>query len=230
MDNQKNKTLSTQTFIPIKEIKDSIVILKNGSFRTIILVRGGDFELKSENEQNAIVYSYQGFLNSLEFPLQIIVKSRKKDLKNYIISLKERESKQKNESLRRQTAEYVNFIERLLEVSNIMTKEFYVIVPYSPFGEEKKTGFTSLFGFMKGGITSEVSFEKNKVAILERADSIISSLNSMGLRAVQLNTRELIEFFYNVYNPEVAQSEKLTNLDQMTSPVVSGKNSQKNNQ
>ncbi len=218
---QKPKSTSTQSFIPIKEIKDGIVVLKNGTFRTVILIRGGDFELKSENEQNAIVASYQQFLNSLEFPLQIVVKSHKKDLKPYIASLREYEANQKNQALRMQISDYTDFIEKLMEISNIMTKEFYVIVPHSPFGDQKENK-GGLFSFFKKGIVSDASFEKNKVVILERTDTIISHLSSLSLGAVQLNTRELIEFFYGVYNPGTAQNEKLTDLSQTTSPFVSG--------
>jgi hypothetical protein len=222
MPKQEEKQTSTQAFIPIKEIKDGIVVLKTGYLRTVILARGGNFELKSENEQNAIIYSYQQFLNGLEFPLQIIVKSRKKDLKPYVASLKQYQTKQKNESLRRQTVEYINFIEQLMEVSNIMTKEFYIIIPFNPYGEEKK-GASGFFNFLSKTGVSDIGFEKNKVAILERTDNIISALSNIGLQAVQLNTRELIEFFYTTYNPEVARSEKLTDFSQMTSPVISGK-------
>lgn len=230
MNGQQNKpnTLSTQAFIPIKEIKDGVIVLKNGTLRTVILVRAEEFELKSENEQNAIINSYQQFLNSLEFPLQIVIKSHKKNLKPYVDSLKERENKQENEALRRQISDYIDFIEKLLDISNIMTKQFYVIIPYSPFGKEKE-GVKNLFSFFKKGVSSDVNFEKNKVAILERTDTIVSHLSSIGLGAVQLNTRELIEFFYSVYNPEVAQNEKLTDLSQMTSPVVSSESSAKEN-
>ena len=219
----EEKTLpSTQEFLPIKEIKDGVIVLKNGTLRTIIMARGSEFELKSEAEQNGIIYSYQGFINSLTFPIQIVIRSKKLDLNTYLDKLQKKEEEQDNELLRSQTADYIEFIKYLLEVSSIMSKEFYVIVPFNPGGIQSIKKSNPLFGGSKEQNDEEIDkdFENNKVALLERTDLVVEGLQEVGLRVAQLNTEELIELFYSIYNPEEAQNQPIKNLEDLTTPIL----------
>jgi len=209
---------STQAFLPVKEIKNGIVVLKNGTLRTVILVRTSGFELKSANEQNAIVASFEGFINSLNFPLQIVMQSRKVDLSAYLERLKNLAAEQKSELLRLQTENYLEFVQELITHYNIMSKSFYVVVPHNPGGIAKVGFLSTLLG--KATTAPIVNFEKEKVALLEKTNLVISGLQSIGLRAIQLNTQELIELFYKIYNPETSQNQKISNLEEIISPMV----------
>ena len=134
----KSPSIGTQVHMKISEIHDNTVVLKNGGLRTVLKTSSINLHLKSEEEQNAVIFSYQNFLNSIEFPIQILVRSKKLDLDNYIAKLKKIESKQENRLLQEQTAEYIEYIQKLIEYADIMKKEFYVIVPQDPFRTQSK--------------------------------------------------------------------------------------------
>ena len=212
---------STQAFLPIKEIRSNIIILKNDTLRTVIMVKASGFDLKSGNEQEAIISSFEGFINSLTFPVQILMRSKKVDLNPYLEMLKGRSQTEENDLLASQIEDYMDFVNVLTENYNIMSKAFYVIVPYNPGGFKKISFWSSLFGNSKEKSTG--NFEQNKVAVLEKTDLLINELQNVGLRAVQLNTQELIELFYAIYNPSSSQGEKITNLADLTTPVVTKK-------
>ncbi len=216
----KEEQKSTQSHLEIAEIKQGILTLKNGGMRAVILVRPINFGLKSEEEQNAIIYSYQAFLNSLEFPLQILIKSKKFDLNPYIEKMEKLAQGQRNELLRLQTAEYIDFIKRLSEVANIMTKEFYVVVPYNPPILETKGILQKLLGNKSKKPKINPNSETGKIQLSQRTEAVMSQLENMGMRCVQLNTKELIELFYNIYNPESSQIQKLTDTSNITSLVI----------
>ncbi len=221
-EEQKQKA-SSQAFLDIAEIKDGIVVLKNGDLRSVLMARSTNFALKSEQEKNAIIYAYQGFVNSLNFPIQIIIRSKKLDLDNYINRLEELKNKQTNELLALQTTQYIEFIKGLLEVCNIMTKGFYIIVPQTPSIIEKGGFLSKMFGSVSKKQSlkkGQSNFEINKVKLLQRVDMVTSGLGSVGIRSTQLNTQELVELFYNIYNPGLAHREKLYDIRNLTPTIV----------
>src|SRR3990167_4003494 len=136
---KKNASSSTQMHLQIAEIRDNVIILKNGGIRSVLKTSSVNVHLKSEEEQNAVIYSYQNFLNTLEFPIQTVVRSKKLDLDNYLDNLKIVAKKQTNSLLKEQTVDYIDYITRLIEYADIMQKEFYVVVPYDPPRTKKPT-------------------------------------------------------------------------------------------
>ena len=193
----------SQQFLKLSEVRDNTIVMKDGTLRAVLAVSSTNFDLKSQDEQNALIYNYQRFINSLEFPVQILMQSRKIDVGEYIESIKVLMEHQTNELLRMQTGEYIDFINRLIESANIMNKNFYVIVPLAQSIEPAAGGlFSKLFG---GGQVKQVAartqnFENYHKMLEDRVSSISSNLASIGLRVVRLNTEQLIELMYNSYN------------------------------
>lgn len=211
-------TPSTQEFLQIAEIRDDTIIMKDGSLRAVLLVSSINFSLKSEDEQNAIIAAYVSFLNSLDSPLQIVIQSRKLDLEHYLEFLKELEEKQTNDLLKIQITEYHQYITELIELGNIMTKRFYVIVPYSVFGEKKRNFWQRLNDLIYP--VSSIKFDQK--IFLQRqkdlfviVDKVMVGLASMGLRSQVLDTQALIELFYNTYNPTVSRNQKLQDFNKL---------------
>lgn len=202
---------STQQFVDVEDVKDGVVILKSGGIRRILLVSGINFELKSEEEQNVITYTYQSFLNALDFQAQFIVHSRKLNIESYLIKLEERRGKESNELLQNQISEYAEFIRSFVELNAVMTKTFFVVVPYDPMsipGSGKKL-FDMLGLAKKTGIETDETLEHKLTQLNQRTDQVINGLTQIGLRAVALNDEELIELFYNIYNPETVERKAL---------------------
>lgn len=213
---------ATQTHLKIGEIRDNFLVLKNGGIRAILKASSINFNLKSEEEQNAITYSYQGFLNSLEFPVQIVVRSKRLDIDNYLDDIRRIGEKQQNKLLKDQTMEYADFVGKLVEYTDIMQKEFYVIIPYDPIRAQSVPFFQKFLGRLNPKDNySEIKkrhkeFENLKKSISQRLNVVQSGLTNCGINTNQLTTTEIIELFYNVYNPQISRTEKLKNLDQMT--------------
>jgi len=220
-DKNSQPIISTQEFLSFAEIHDGVVITKTGELRVLLMASSINFSLKSEQEQTAIVYAYQNFLNSLAFPIQIMLQSRKLDLTKYIAKLKEISRVQTNELLRGQTNDYINYITRLIEVANIMDKKFYVVVSYMPpVLDIKKTGlFPSNNDTSKIKMTPE-SFEKYRQELSQRVQVIQNGLGSIGVRTAPLNTQQVVELLYGIYNPEEAAKEKLINFNHLNSDVI----------
>jgi len=212
---------STQKYLPFKEIRDGLVIMKDGSLRSIIMTSSVNFDLKSDQEQNAIIYSYQNFLNALPFPIQIIIQSKKLDLTDYIAKLKDLETKQQNDLLRIQMQEYIAFIQKLLEVTNVMEKRFYVVISYHPAAIETKGFFKNLFGPKNETIVKEKDYQLAKEKITERINVITSGLNSLGLNAIPLTTQEISELLYVHFNPLTSRHQKLFKVESLTSEIIS---------
>lgn len=212
------KTPSTQKYLEIAEIRDDAVVLKNGNLRAVIMVSSINFALKSEEEQNAIIAGYISFLNSINSPLQIIVHSRQLDLDAYIEELKKVEKAQTNDLLRLQTAEYRSFISELVELGDIMTKKFYIVVPYDPY-TSKRRSFWSRTGEVLSPVSymslNQKTFEKRKRDLFVTVERVLSGISSMGLRGTILDTQSLIELYYNTYNPLVSKREKMVNVNQL---------------
>jgi len=215
---KKKAAASTQKFLPIKEIKEGVVVMNNGSLRAVIMVSSVNFSLKSDQEKDAMVVAYQNFLNALNFPIQIATRSRQLHLDDYLENLSKSMGEQNNELLRAQTAQYIQFVAGLLETANVMEKRFFVVVPYYPTELEKVNFFKKLFtSTPKPGATD---FETQKSEMMEHVDQVISGLSSSGLRCAVLNTEELIELYYSVYNPDTASSEKLPDIDKLEAPMI----------
>ena len=209
--------LSPQQVIDFDSIKDGAVILKDGSLRQVLMVSGVNFDLKSEEEQNVILYGFQSFLNALDFSIQILIHSRKMNIGGYLEILSERERQETNELLKNQIVEYREFIKTFVENTTIMSKTFFVIVPYeaSPVSLEK--GLRGSFGSILGKLTKkkpsqaqiQEDFETMKQQLSQRASQVVEGLRTIGLRVIPLEDQELIELFYNLYNPEKVEKAKL---------------------
>ena len=207
---------ASQDFVPIKEVRDGIVILKDGGLRSILLASSLNFSLKSEDERNAILFQFQDFLNSLDFSIQIFIQSRRLDIRPYIALLEERYKEQVNDLMKIQTQEYIEFIKNFTESTNIMTKSFFVVVPYSP-------------AIITGGTLSKVNilnkkkkpseenkeknenFEENRTQLEQRMGVVEQGLVRSGVRVVRLGTEEVIELFYKIFNP--GETEKPIKLN-----------------
>ena len=218
---KKDALSSTQLYLKVSEIRDDTAILKNGGLRAVLKTSSVNLNLKSEEEQNAVIYSYQNFLNSLEFPIQIVVRSKKLDLEHYIEKLKKIGVKQSNPLLQKQTFEYIEYISRLVEYANIMEKQFYVVIPQDPLGEERRGLIKSFLEaiFPADNATKiktrHAHFEELKKRLTQRVNTVRAGLESCGLQVDLLGTQDLIELFYETYNPLTSRSQKFTAEDEL---------------
>lgn len=200
-----------QRYIPIDEIKEDTVIMKDGTLRAVLMVSSINFALKSEDEQNAIIVAYVNFLNTIDFPLQIVIQSRRLNIENYLARLAKVEKEQTNELLRIQIAEYRQYINELIQLGDIMTKRFYIVVPYNPLSDKQKGFFKRFVELFKSATIVRLSqerFTKRRRDLFQRVDHVISSLGSIGLKSVVLDTQSLIELYYNTYNPDLSERQK----------------------
>ncbi|MFH0805260.1 MAG: hypothetical protein V1916_03655 [Patescibacteria group bacterium] len=216
---RKNATIpSTQRYLNILEIRDDTVVLKDGTLRGVLLVSSINFSLKSEDEQNAVIQGYVQFLNSLEFPIQILIQSRKLNIDDYLERLKAIEKEQVNELLKMQTREYRQYIAELVSLADIMSKRFYIVVPFTG-GSIKSKGFMttlkeSISPTSVIGIKQE-KFDRNRIELAKRLDFTIDGLSSIGLKAIQLDTQSLIELYYNTYNPDTYDQQRLVDVGKL---------------
>lgn len=218
---KKTHPPSTQKHLNIAQIRDSVVILKDGTLRSVCAVSAVNFALKSQKEQDALIYQFQSFINSLTTPIQVVVQSRQLELNSYLQDLSDRAQAQTNELLQFQMVDYIDFVSRLITLANIMEKRFYVVVPHNTV----KSGSSGLLDIFLGGRKttphySQQQFEHYQGELLQLTNVVISGLASIGLRAVQLNTQELVEFYYSIYNPEEAVEEKLVDVEQLKASVI----------
>ena len=202
---KKPKVSPTQQFLEIDQIREGVVVLKNKSLRGIIMVSSLNFALKSDEEQKAVIYQFQNFLNSLDFSLEIMVQSRRLNITGYYDKLSDLEKKQENELLKIQIGEYRKFIEKLVAGGSIMSKNFFVVVPFSLLEAktDKKQGF-----FKKSMISkslSENQFQRCKNQLWQRMEFVALGLRKCGLQIVPLKTSELIELFWALHHPEEAE-------------------------
>lgn len=219
---------STQNTLLISEIRDNMVIMKDGSFRAVVACQSINFDLMSSREREGVEYSYQNFLNSLYFPVQILIRSQRIDIGPYIDRLVGIRRSQDNMLLNVLMDDYINFIDILSQEANIMDKSFFIVVPYFPAGDlndlkgQAKGFFGKIFAKPAAGPTQidETAYQKAKEEIKNRTDSVTSGLFQMGVKSVQLNTKELGELYYNVYNPDTALREPLGNFENTTSTYV----------
>lgn len=215
---RRKRIPSAQKHIPFAEIKEDTVIMKDGTLRAILMVSSINFALKNEDEQNAIVSSYVSFLNSLDFPLQIVIQSRQLFIKPYLDKLTTQEKKQTNELLRMQIADYRSFVNEMVTMGKIMSKQFYVIVPYDPLSNKKRSFWSRMsevINPVKIIKLKETRFKSRKHDLELRIRLVESGLSSMNLEIARLDSQSLIELFYATYNPDIAFNQNLPNLDQL---------------
>lgn len=207
-----------QRYLDIAEIKDDIVVMKDGTMRAVLLVSSINFALKSVDEQNAIVQAYMQFLNSLDFPIQIVIQSRRMNIDEYLRKLSESERTQTNELLRRQISDYRDYIKQLVDLAEIMQKKFFVVVPMDPTTDKQRGFFARLSEILTPSVAirlSDEKFRKHKESLMLRVNTVSSGLQSMSLNAAMLDTQSLIELFYTVYNPELFESQRMTNVEKL---------------
>jgi len=195
------KSEATQNFVPIQEVRDGIVILKDGSMRALLMTSSLNFALKSEDEQQSIIYQFQNFLNSLDFSIQIFLQSRRLDIRPYIALLEGRQKEQTNDLLKIQIKEYIQFIKTFTENTNIMTKTFFIVVPYTPPQLSASKGSQFFNKKTSAAENKTANFEEDSVQLQQRVSVVEQGITRTGVRAVQLGTEEIIEVYYRLFNP-----------------------------
>ena len=207
---------ATQDFVPIKEVRDGVVILKDGSLRVLLMASSINLALKSQDEQQAVIAQFQNFLNSLEFTVEFFTQSRELDIRPYIALLQDRYQKELDELMKIQIREYMAFIKDFTERANIMTKNFFIIVPYDPALINRGGGMLgSLLPGRSGGMAalSDEQFEQYRTQLEQRSAVIEQGLVRTGVRVVKLGTEEVIELFYKLFNP--GELEKPLQVEQL---------------
>jgi len=199
-----------QDFVPIQEVREGVVVLRDGSLRSIVLASSVNFALKSPDEQQAILLQFQDFLNSLDFSIQIFIESRRLDIRPYLAILENRYREETNDLFKIQIREYIEFIKGFTQNTNIMTKSFFIVVPYSPAYVDSKGGIlSSLFGkgnkkkasSAKGSTRKSDNFEEDRTQLEQRISIVEQGLVRCGVRVIPLGSEEVIELFYKIFNP-----------------------------
>lgn len=219
---------TTQNTLQIAEIRENMVVMRDGSFRAVVACKSINFDLMSSREREGVEYSYQNFLNSLYFPVQIFIRSQRVDIAPYIDRLMGIRRNQDNMLLGVLMDDYIDFIDALSQEANIMDKSFFIVVPYFPAGDladiknQTKGFFGKLFAKQNTDTIKidEATYNKAKDEIKNRVDSVMSGLFQLGVKSVQLNTKELGELYYNIYNPDTAVRQPLGDFDAVTSTYV----------
>lgn len=223
----KTNPNSTQNSLLISEIRDGIVIMNDGSFRAVVMCRSINFDLMSPQEREGVEYSFQGFLNSLYFPVQIFIRSSKIDMRPYIEKLEKVRSEHDNMLLAYLMDDYIDYISAVSQQTNIMDKRFYVVVPFFPPAsadmiKSASKGFLStIFGQKEQTVViNEDDLEKAKTELRNRVQTVMAGLQQCGVQSLPLDTQELIELYYDAYNPDTATRQQLKNFNDLTAPVV----------
>lgn len=221
---------STQNTLQIAEIRDGIVIMNDGSFRSVVMLKSVNFDLMSPQEQEAVEYAYQGFLNSLYFPVQIFIRSSRVDLRPYVERLDKIRSEHDNMLLALLMEDYIGYIDSLSQQTNIMDKVFYVVIPYFPRTDVQQaltqsknffSGLSQMFNAKEEHITiNEADLEAAKSELRNRVQSVLGGLVQCGVQGLPLDTQELIELYYDTYNPDTATRQQLKNFSDLTADVV----------
>ena len=193
---------ATQDFVPVRDIKENVVVLKDGKMCTVLLASSINFALKSAEEQQAILSQFQSFLNTIDLSIQFYVQSRRLDITPYLAQLEARETVQDNDLMRIQVREYIQFIRTFTTEVDIMSKNFFIIIPYTPAGANLASGISSVFGSKKGKVAfNEKQFEEYRIQLEQRATLVEQGLIRIGVRTVPLQNEELVELFYHIFNP-----------------------------
>ncbi|MEK7594239.1 MAG: hypothetical protein AAB436_01210 [Patescibacteria group bacterium] len=221
---------STQNSLQIAEVRDGIVIMNDGSFRAVVMVKSINFDLMSPQEQEGVEFGYQAFLNSLYFPIQIFLRSQKVDLRPYIEKLDKIRTEHDNMLLALLMEDYIGYIGNLSEQTNIMDKKFYVVIPFFPVADIQK-GLTQSKNFLGGlggvfrpkeqhVIINEADLEAAKTELRNRVQSVLGGLQQCGIQGLPLDTQELIELYYDSYNPDTATRQQLKDFANLTADII----------
>lgn len=226
----KSNPNSTQNTLQIAEIRDGIVIMNDGSFRSVVMVKSINFDLMSPQEREAVEYSYQGFLNSLYFPVQIFIRSQKVDMTPYIERLDKIRAEHDNMLLALLMEDYLGYISALSQQTNIMDKKFYVVIPFFPVASVQKaitqsknffSGLAGLFNTKEQRVTiNEADLAHAKDELRNRVQAVLGGLQQCNIQGLPLDTQELIELYYDTYNPDTATRQQLKNFDDLATPVI----------
>lgn len=221
---------SSQNSLHIAEIRDGMVIMDDGSFRSVVMVKSINFDLMSPDEREAVEYSYQGFLNSLYFPVQIYIQSQKVDLRPYIQRLDKIRQQHDNMLLSLLMEDYIGFIDDLAQQTNIMDKRFYVIIPYYPVADVQKalsqsksffSGLKNLFSSKEQHVTiNDQDLVDAKDELRNRIQAVLDGLQQASIQGLPLDTQELIELYYDTYNPDTATRQQIKNIEDLTEPII----------
>ena len=224
---------STQNTLQIAEIRDGIVIMSDGSFRSVLMMKSVNFDLMSPQEREGVEYAYQGFLNSLYFPVQILVRSRKVDIRPYLEKLDKIRSEHDNMLLAMLMEDYIDFMNNIAMQTNIMDKQFYVVIPFIPAGLEAQKAVEASKNFVNNLLAAfkpnqqqqqvtinEADLEAAKTELRNRVQGILAALLQTGVQGLPLDTQELIELYYDAYNPDTATRQQLKNFNDLSAPVV----------
>lgn len=209
---------STQQYLDIAEIRDDVVVMKDGTMRAVLLASSINFSLKSEEEQQAVIGGYVSFLNTLDAPVQICIQSRKLNIDDYLNRLKVQEKELSNELLQTQIADYRNFVSELVELGEIMQKKFFVVVPYNPAAAKRKSFYARLIELASPLVSVRLRderFRQRKVELMTRVDAVRAAMNSMGIVTAMLDTQSLIELYYSSYNPQMMDTQKLEDVNKL---------------
>lgn len=224
---------STQNALQISEIRDGIVIMSDGSFRAVVMCKSINFDLMSPQEREAVEFSYQGFLNSLYFPVQIFIRSQKVDMRPYLEKLDKIRSEQDNMLLGLLMEDYIAFLADIAQQTNIMDKKFYLVIKYPDLEVDVRKAikqsagfFTGLAGLLSPGkanhvVIDETTLEKAKTELRNRVQAVMQGLAQAGIQSLPLDTEELIELYYDAYNPDTATRQQIKDFKELTEPVIS---------
>lgn len=195
-----------QQFLAIDAIREDTLLLKGGALRVVLMCSSFNFALKSTDEQDAVIFQYQNFLNALDFPIQFVVHSRRLNIEPYLASLAERQKEEQSDLLKIQIGEYIEFIKTFVDATNIMSKSFFVVVPFTPTVLEQQGIISRTFAALGMSKNEDAAadarvFEERRHQLWQRVDTVIEGLQRFGIRSAPLNTEELIELFYGLYNP-----------------------------
>jgi len=210
---------STQEHLDIEDIQDGIVILRDGSSCLVIATTAINFGLLSEKEQEATIYAYAGLLNSLTFSIQVVLRSQRKDISGYVKLIKRVEEKETKKEIKIQIQKYRQFIKETVAKNEVLDKKFYIVIPMSALELGVKQALTSAFAIKKLPFDKDYILQKAKTNLYPKRDHILRQVARLGLKAKQLNTQELIQLFFNIYNPEV-KGQQLTTTEQYRRPMV----------
>jgi hypothetical protein len=222
---------STQNALLVSEVRDGLVIMSDGTFRAVVMCKSINFDLMSPQEREAVEFSYQGFLNSLYFPVQIFIRSQKVDMGPYLDKLVKIRTEQDNMLLGLLMEDYINFLSDVAQQTNIMDKRFYMVIQYPDPDEDLKSAINQSKGFFGGLgallspksphiVIDESLLENAKTELRNRVQAVMQGLQQCGIQSLPLDTQELIELYYDAYNPDTATRQQLKNFDDLTAPVV----------
>jgi type IV secretory pathway VirB4 component len=196
--------VATQQFVPIDKVRDGVVVLKNGELRAVLITSSLNLSLKSEDEQEAILLQFQNLLNSLDFPIQFFIQSRRLNIKPYLDLLQQRSGEVREDLLKIQIHEYMGFINKFAEETNIMTKHFFIVIPYMPSSSTSNSKTNNFLSFGLGSAPmgeEQSSFDAARIQLEQRVSTVMQGLSRFGLRAQKLGTEEVVELFYKLFNP-----------------------------